>query len=730
MENKLIDYLIANPYSRETDFDKNLNEDKFLKEYFIKSPSYDDITTKLNSAFESASYSRMFSIFLYGYSGSGKTTYIRWFLKNNNRIYIPLFFDFSDVTENKEISEKDGTIRIFDKYFQDRLRKLFHKDCKSISKMLSNVYSKALSISEIFSSPFVKSLHSLLNNQKKEEIDQYEFYVFVNNLSYQDLLLLLLISYYECSKPFCEVFGIECNLNAPLLIVFDNIDHIEIEHKNSNFPAEIEQIYNNLKTYYEDNTDPRLAKIHFIFCLRDANCTLINRQLGDVYHRVKVFFKPLEAISSIVERRILIAKNNGIPFNDQQEEFIRLILKDEYSRTVFQPLFNYNYRKFVIFLGEAVQDYNLKYIYGIKKLSESKETINGARGIVYFLIIQYLLNIDFLKNRLFLEDGLKVGGDEGGNINPARILLTNLHNLSRFSFDKFSKNPHLNPVGLYSLNRLFSEIFKNNDNLFFTIISDLFLFHKENWCHLLTFTDKQVFTNNNFEDEKRLLLNAKQENNEDAINKLDAIKIHITPSGFIYLRDIIKHYEFFSVRSDNTLPLFSSLKYKINSKNVLEFEFLDNIDNTFDLTQRCITSLIKFIEARVIPNFTNSNHCFKTYHLEDDYNDDFYEGKSGSLYLIRIIDTHIRYIDTFRRYILEKEPTYMNLFDNPNSNPLFRNLRVQINKELTKRMDNYISLLKSSKEIQASNLISLYERNMQEIKSNYNRFYSINTGRD
>lgn len=547
-------------------------------------------------------------------------------------------------------------------------------------------------------------------------------------LKYQDLLLLILISYYEYPKLVCKLFKIEHNPYSPLLILFDNIDHIDIEHHNSSFPSEIEHTYSNLKLYYEDSSYNNLAQIHFIFSLRDANCTLINRQQGDIYHRSKIFYRPLENINKIVERRINIAIKDNIPFTDDQKFLIDFILNDEYSIKVFQPLFNYNYRKFVLFLSEVVQDYNSKHISGIESLSKHKETINGSRGIIFFLVIKYLLSNDYLKKRLFLDEGPKIGGDDGGNVNPARILLTNIHNLSQFSFNKFSKNPHVNPVGLYDLNKEFSEIFKSSDDLFFKILSDLFLFHRDDWCHLITFTDKQVFSNNNFHEEKQLLINAKATESKDAINRLNDIKLHINPSGFIYLRDIIKHYEFFSRRADNNKPLFSSLEYKIINDKI-EFNFLKNIDSTFELTEKCILSLNKFIDAKIITNFENTNHCFRTYHLEDDYKEEFYEDQPGRLYLVRIIDTHIQYIDTFKEYLLEYCIKYDKLYENPDNLIFNRDLRVKINKEITLRLEKYVNLLRKSRGVRVANLLKLFDANLIYIKSNYNVFVSINRDR-
>ena len=730
MDNKLSDYLLANPFNRETNFDKKLDESTFFdkdKGYFVECPSYAITSNQLDSVFESASYQRMLSIFLYGYTGSGKTTYLRWYLRKLKAEYNIVFFDFSNSTKSPDEKETKDTIKIFDKYFQDKMLYLFHLDGKDISNMLAAIYAKILSIGDVFSQHFFESLHKLL--EKGTNIDKYEYKKFINLLGYKDLMLLLLISYYEYPNLFSSAFKINIDKTKPLLLILDNIDHIDIESHNSRFPANIEHTFSNLKDYYEHSPKSELVKIHFIFSLRDANCTLISRQLGDVYHRNKVFFHPLvNNISTILHRRLLIAKQNGISFTKEQEFLIDFILSDDYTNKVFLPLFNYNYRKFALLLSEFLQDSNNEIILEIKQLLSTNDTKNGARGIIFYLIINFLFTSDFLEERLFLDPGEKISGYNGGNVNPARILLTNLHNLSKFSFNKFSNTPHVNPVGIYTLYKTFSEIFKNHDDLFFSIISDLFLFHKGNWCHLLTFVDKQVFSENSFEKEKELLQLAKK-NDINAINKLENVKLHINPSGFIYLRDIMKSYEFFSIRSGNLKPLFSSLDYELVDDKI-EFDFLKNIDATFELTEKCLGGLIKFLEADIVKNFENSNHCFRTYHLDDDSMEDFFENQVGRLYLIRIIDTHIQYIDTLKRYLMDYSPTYSRLFENKDNLINFRNLKVKINKELTLRIEKYLNILQKNKGIlKVNNLITLYLENLNMIKLNYNEFHSINFSR-
>ena len=596
-------------------------------------------------------------------------------------------------------------------------------------------------LTDSFSVEFFQRLEDYIYN-KNNISDATKFNSFVSGQKYGDLFTLVLFFYFYHPDEFAQFFedrgqfyGMPLNKNLPLLVVFDNIDHVEIEHQNSKFPQFIESLYQKVKQAIRKICDSKVnITIHFIFCLRDANCSLINRQLADSTTRYMVEFTPLNIEADMFSKRLSIASKNDIRLDREQCEFMHYVLKDEYTKKSFQPLFNFNIRKLAEFLCGVIEDSETTYIEKIKILSKNKRTRNASRGIEYFLIIRHLLNNDYLKQRLFLSDGSINGGTKGGQINPVRILLTNILNMSRYSLDVYTRTAQSNPVGLYSLFCSFNEVIEGKTDLYFEILTNLFLFHKENWCHLITFSNKQVFSEKDFASEKitlEKLFGQQMGNNISDQQRLDRIKIRLNPSGFAYLRDIVRHYEFFSLRANNPKPLFCSLDHNCKG-NYIEFEFISNITRTFRLVRECIEHLIDFLNHlnnTESDDFSSSSHCFRIYNDDDRLENDSYDKKRPGLHSIRIIDTHISYIDTFRRFILNDESYWTDL---EVSNIM--SIRVDINKELIDILEEYVSfLIKINKGGDYTlNLCTIFEANINYIKaSGYSDFKtSVNKGRN
>ncbi len=730
----------------DTNLGGKLSEDVFYNKYFIKSLSYDQINERLDSIFNTTSQFSSTSIFLHGYSGIGKTTYIRWYAKNRIDTYNKVFFDLADVVYNdnccyiKDEYPKEGSVRLFDIYFHNLICNIFHNFPDVFNDLLSTLFSMQLKIATYFSPDFNNSIRDYYQNYIND-INSTAFISFTSNCSYNDLLMMLLFFYYYHPSEFGQYFKTPIDEELPLLIIFDNIDHVEIESHNSEFPKNIESVAHNIKTIIRKQDNIKINKtIHFIFCLRDANCSIISRQMAENTTRYEVKFIPLREETDIFLKRVSIASKHDVNFDSNKCEFFSYIFNDEYTKKSFLPLFNYNMRKFSVFLYELVEESNSTYVNDIKDLSNNF-TKYGSRGIEYHLIIKHLLKNDFLKQRLYLNDGNLCGGVNGGHVNPARVLLTNVLNKSKYSLDYRTWSNTSNPVGLYNLYYIFAEVHKGKIDLFFDILTGLFLFHKENWCHLITFENKQIFSDNDFLSEKETLkmLDTGLTNDETIYykQKLNKITVRLNPAGFTYIRDICKHYEFYSIRVDNKKPLFCSLDYKFANGSI-KFDFISNIKNTFNLAKECIENLIKFLDSGVVGNYSYSDHCFRTYNPYDEFEDDPYQKPRSVIHTIRIIDTHVGYIDTFRLYILNNYPYFNEVYTHINNGYNVQinidKVKKDINKEIIDIIEQYVSFLVQINEggEDTKNLMNIFHKNINIIKRNEycNYKMSINNGRN
>lgn len=717
---KLINILTADPFSN---IGGGLEEEEFWNSdsYFVKLDYYKQKQIEVDNIISNAGFQIPLSVFLYGYMGTGKTTYLRWYLKNNLLEYKKIIFDLGNISEQ---NNKPGNgLEIFDIYFRHIILVLFGNSPDCIDNILSKIQNNRSKIRAIsFSNQFFDNMDVLFNNKTEYRITNSDFERFIMHLKYDDLFLFILLIFEYNSSLFSNFMNyIHPQESNKLIIVFDNIDHVKIEHTNAVFPSAIEDIFyvkflNVLKNF---NRQSELS-VFFIFVLRDTNCSLINVQMGDMFGRHKVEFNPSCEISNVINKRIETAQQNSNISDINKSKNIlnsmKTISNSKYLKEVLVPLFNFDIRKIGILLGK-LNSSNNNSLLQYNKLVQigTSNTFNGANGVLYFWTIQELFAENFLRETLFWDDGNLVVG-EGGHVNPARIILTDLHNLSQFSMTASTHNIHVNPVGLYDLYVRYAEIFKGADfvDQFLKTLARLFLLHKNIWCHLVTFSAKQVFDENSFAEETEALskLVKSELGNASADEKvaLNRIRVQLNPSGYIYLRDIIKHYEFFSVRANNPKPLFESLTIEDSSNTP---EFLSNIDNTLNLTKNCLNSLLKFTFANVVPNFINSIHCFKLYEYREDDSDDYHE-RPGRLLITRIIHTHLRYIDDFRKYIMEK-------------GSYTQELKKNFNLELIQREGEYIQLLKKlqNKGSFVEGILTHWKNNIDQSKNDPLKYKSL-----
>ena len=336
----------------------------------------------------------------------------------------------------------------------------------------------------------------------------------------------------------------------------------------------------------------------------------------------------------------------------------------------------------------------------IDKLSKNTSSIHGARGIIFFFLIKLLKSKDYLKQTLLIDDKNipEEGKVEIGSLNPSRLLLTILHNINKSNLDIDSHAVEFQILDrrapLYELYCEYIKLFTKDTkgDQFFHILTSLFLCHRNNFSHLISFTNKEVYNENSFNNEKQMLKTAKSKNDlnaKKAKEKLNKIEIQINPSGFSYLNVIIKHYEFFSfIKAHNKKPLFCYLNLDKNNKP----EFLKKIDKTFLKAKECIEELNDFIKAENISAFQTSNYCFKKYQSEEDEGDGEVEGKPR-LYLVRIIHTHVNYIDTLRYCVLELDIMKSAFLDKGITEKEYLFNRIKINLYLLDKISNYVNLL-------------------------------------
>lgn len=750
----LTQFLTATPYTPfdgeagNTNFDPDMiSEEDFYKEGFFLEPySWKVKAQNILSFFnKTATGSDLSTVLLYGYQGTGKTTFLHWALKKTD-----LFSKYGKMILNMEkinpSVDETNPYYVFDVFFRHQLNLFFEKRPADVVDFLKLLLTHMLTLSSISintkydDQTFWNKAKALIHKLDSPDIsnpdidDKEAMMDFSKSLNYNDTFLLFLLLYFRLNDvDYVKEFGfskpVEFEQGQKFLIAFDNIDGVRIEQTNASFPAKIADVYNQFCFIIKKLNWP-IPRLVFIFSVRDFNHSLLEYQRTDFRHIEEIQFDSPDNIDGIMEKRVEIAKNHK---KDANASYIfKVFFHDAKFEKIFLPLFNYNIRKLARSFSEISETLNVENAQSflnirkefksdssyklpdmfkqdigevVKENNDSRNGntnvflpsfyANGLRGLFYAIIIKALLKGDFLKTTLLYEEGRGVESfvDEKGEkhiikINPARILLTIIHSLTEYNDDEDKRGDF---VGLGKVYKDYKKMFKDIEfvDVFFDRLAKLFLLYKANWCHLVSFRNKHVYNETVFAEEKKQLRELLQnEPDNDEFEFLNDIEVRINRSAHIYLTKVVTHYEFYSMRVNNANALF----LVVDEKTCLE-----NMDKVWNLVGPCLSDLISYLQQNTVENFEETNLC-----LRDNYR----EGSSKAVLAFRIIHTHIRYIDDFRKFIHF-------LCSTKRTEIIFERL----NKEIVRRQIRYINKLKMLCKVRPVQ----YDTRKKEFLENFNK---------
>lgn len=726
----LTDFLMATPYGGKRSPKEKITEEEFYNEgFFIEPVSWNNLGKEMVSFFNIAGAGNINTILLHGYQGTGKTTFLHWVFEKRE-----FFNDYGKMILDMEIPSKSKSpYSIFDTFFRLKLNDFYAEEPIIVVNLLKFLlihfshlncitFTTQYNDGESFWHKLIaldKGLKSS-DNQNPCIEDKSIIADFFEKLNYTDTFLLFLLIYF-----YLDDINYKKNISQKptkhiksFIIIFDNIDSVRMEQTNAEFPATIAYLYEQFCEIIE-TFKWEAPILNFIYSVRDYNYSLLELQNIDFRQTKEIDFAVPENIDKIMKQRINIANNYGQYKNISA--ILEVFFYDYKFEEVFLPLFNYNIRKLAInfsFFSEILSSDNVQNFLNMKQpIEENKITIanlswsyrNGLRGLFYAVIIKALLEKDNLRPVLLYEEGEEIDSfEEGGEkygikINPARILLTIIHSLTKYS--DIEENKRSQPVGIGDVYNEYRKMFKGEYfvDVFFDKLTGLFRLHEKNWCHLISFRNKQVFDKSVFDEEKKLL---KGKVEDESFSVLNNIEVRINRSAHIYLTKVVTHYEFYSMRAKNAESLFlTTNKYK----------FLRNIDRVWVIVGPCLSSLINYLKKNTVENFEETNLC-----LRDNYG----ENTQKTVMAFRIIHMQLRYIDDFRKYLFFLTKT-------GRSNFSFK----EINKKIMKKQYLYIRKLKElclARPGRYDNMKMILLNNFEtQMKIGYDQYISLlNDSRD
>ncbi len=737
MSVNLKNFLNFSPYDYESNSEQvmrnfntgryNNSTDFFLNELLVKEVFKEVghvLSSKLNDNVAEPNKPQFF--LLKGYKGSGKTVFINYFFNEKKFNYINF-----NLVNSREYENNSKEIIL--EYMSNLVLKLIEKKGLENLKKLNQCVENRIADKPIF---FFNELEKKCFNDVVEKFDNEKFEKYLtfkkdydknNNLGYtytersfeekikviySFFFSFLFLDFEGTLDIISELASYDTNKNniyvgkkqskKEVILIFDGLDHIiphfdfssfvEILHKLVDIFCKINPskdsgitcslLFAFRPSSFNKKIEKKLSNISYIHELKELNLTSGN-------NFELIIGKRFEVYSTINE------SNNDSPeitfFNwlkaDNNSNFQGRIIKT--FNNSYRELINFFFMVFDKFkydekkgdFGHKV--FQLETINSIikKKISfEEEEDISKSldRGIVFFILGKnYYPDL-----KEFFIRKTKKNDKNPGTISQERVILGKLLSLSKNNIDLYNRR-----IGLFDLyQKIYKEKYlKESDNFtgFIEVIINLYN-SKNRQSELPRLIDITVSGSLEFYPDIQLYNAFKTEEiNKNLLKSIAELKseynlfeIGITPLGELFCNNLNRHFEMYSVRANNSIPLLLSLEKEINHKkneSIKEVKFLFEtiIGKVFQTAKVCLDFIIEYnLEKSIFVKDALSRE-----------NNNGYKHHS-----IQIIHTHVTYIDTFRLVMLG-EKGFINKISEK-----FRINDLEVKKELNSRIA--ISLVK------------------------------------
>lgn len=649
--------LSCNPYDAEYDFRTVGLKDKHYDELLIQLQEYRNINKQLLQ-WTSVGEKHSELVLLSGYSGCGKSTFLNWFKKKNksNKYAFEIINLISD-----PLKENDTNFII--EAVIDHLKNLVYNN-QSINLILQNpeiTYKLFKERNEQFSinQPWqvLKEVSGLIKNlSPTDKIGIIDIQERLNkNLTFKQILLIFLLEIILREK---DQSGKSIN------VCFDNLDELEYEYLSEKIWGEFLNVRALLvKLCVLPSVGfPFNSRFSIILVFREANLLVNSAQNRDRRDPKLKFSKFLfkSTARKILNRRLEFCKKH-LPVKSKNSKcfkIAKIVAKDSYTDRLFLPMYNYDYRRIIKAIVEISTE-DLKYEANVVSPywydNVRKHSVLGGRATLASLFFLHLDSSGFLNELAPRPRDTEIA--EFGYCRIPRVLLTIIYRHSYI--DGVPKDIDLRnqkKPDKIKLQTIFETHFKyfKNINEFFYWIKSFFKISESSWAHLISIYGKQLNEGKlKFKKEQKLYEDKYIKKDENSYSKFQEINkdlyVHINASGYVYLRYIIIHFEYFSILNHKRInkkytPLFLSYK---RTPNKNDYQFTRILNDVFDETKLFKKNIEKFKQKTLnwdendIIKYRDSYLCFKA-----DSN------SKGTYYLPRVVSFHVNYIDQFRYFIL------------------------------------------------------------------------------
>jgi len=714
------------PYDTNRNIKGLLTTDLFNHYLYVHKPSADKLIKKLNRLIDNPIVSKRI-IFLTGFKGTGKTTFIKQYA---SQVFNPVYINLHELAQGtpgspldlKSLEDKGSRMlaedasRISDntsekafKVKENEVRQLLSqmKDATTpdsqpnpivlrLKAYLSNGIPKQ-QIQELLSL-FVEELdviadyisehfHAYLESEGKLAYGSKRVASTVRNAGSRDTFLLFL----------AYLFRFKAVRGEKTLVMFDNMDVIESVYLSEHFLKEFFEVrdqatsFSMLESSSGDSplfneVDDFQDEFVFLFCMRDTNFAVVNAHIQSS-QELQVSQVPLtlhfseDLYEDILRNRYQLAKIVCLDLEkDSEKEKVLAVINTisrlqntRYFKEVVLPSFNYDYRRLiVILLGLAEKAGTV----GVSKQlghsqSDSDIIQTGINGNWMFGLIRTLREKDYLSSypygTSFSYFYLDADSDQAYCL-PSRMILCFI--LNRCSGESgrspLDSNAQLKFIPVSEVVEAFEGIIHPAEVLL--TIARAFVFHRQHWVHLVSIQHWEVGWHGQFQ----LIMNwmelelkhiAKTTNSEtEFVEALDALNadilrtllessVQITPAGFIFLKHILPHFEFYSTLANSSKPIFALNPSKpVDAES--DYEFEEVASKVFRIVESHITRMISFFDLKLKGELVPTSEAYRLSDYSFKFIGDSPASGKGDFHWFRICTQHIGYLEQFRRLVI------------------------------------------------------------------------------
>jgi hypothetical protein len=674
-------YLLATPFEPSLNLGGTLTPEIFFNDLYIshegekKSQRVEFLIDKVKKIFIDDEYEDIKqTLFLDGYKGVGKTSFLR-FLERQNPTWNFTFLDF--IRDDRKDANTIDPFKSHSLYYLKATNNDV-TDFKQFIKAKANALIRH----------FHNSSADLLNFDGK---DTNSYFKILDNAESKDTFRFFLL--YLVRKKLLRRLRQNDSYKYDF-IVLDNLDAIDLAKITSLVKDDFTQIIDNFLNILQDkdifsegenNYVDFENTFRFILCLRDSNKAIINPHRRDRLVTNAISFSLSNFESSLydyaLQKRLnFYIKERGSQYSEEVSHLVSLmkdLSEENFFKSIVCPLYNWNFREIVgiyrVLKNLIEAEKNL--INGLPKLFQktdkklSRTGMYGKFGAIFFHIIKVLREDNFLKKYPFDETDTEEL-EKNGYCVPLRVLLTVLLNKSNVSkvSDILEDGKSCEDISVIDLYNEVKQVIEKED--FCRTLSDMFNFHKNSWGHLITCRKDSIDSPN---DVERIL----DSNNEQ-------VEISLNPAGFVSLRSVFTHFEFYSVLfSISDKPLFLVGLQKSGGEYL--FEII--IEKVFSRVNIHCKYMRIFYKRKFLGSantgglemsderYLSSPFAFRHFQFSESS-----QNKKGLFHASRLATYHITYIDKFRKWIME------------NSNENEETLKI-INEKLISSIKKYRGIL-------------------------------------